>query len=66
MNKEAIVDEEKEEIEDTITESATTLKDKLEHLQTAIISYAKENPVKTIGISLLAGAIVAQIFHSRD
>lgn len=50
---------------EVICAKANEMKDKLIDVQETVSTYAKDNPIKTIGFSLLAGAIVAQIFRSR-
>jgi len=48
-----------------ISENVTEIKNSLEQLQQHLLTYAKDNPGKTIGFSLLAGALLAQLFKSR-
>lgn len=40
-------------------------KDKLVDVEKNVVSYTKENPIKAMGLSLLAGVVLAQILHLR-
>ncbi len=41
------------------------VKEKIDHAQQTVTHYVKKNPMKTIGFSLLAGAIVAQLLRGK-
>lgn len=51
--------------EENIIASPEEIRDKLTEMQDTIVSYAKENPLKVMGFSLLAGALLAQVFRVR-
>jgi|GEM_PF-6335609 len=49
-----------------ISSAATDAKDKLSDVEESVEKYAKANPWKTMGISLLAGVVVAKILNFRN
>ena len=50
---------------DEIAALTQELSNTFAEIQDNVINFAKENPVKTMGLSLLAGAIIAQLFRPR-
>lgn len=44
-----------------LSRAATDVKDKVIDIEENVFAYAKEHPLKTAGISLVAGAVVARI-----
>lgn len=49
----------------SISSAATDAKEKFTDVEESVEKYAKANPWKTMGFSLLAGVVVAQILHLR-
>lgn len=50
------------EIIESVKDKSQDLKDKSIKLEKSISKYAKENPWKAIGFSVLAGVIISKIF----
>ena len=50
---------------DDVSALTQELSNKFSEVQDRIAHYAKENPIKTIGFSLLAGVIIAQLLRSK-
>ncbi|WP_191601527.1 DUF883 family protein [Marinomonas algicola] len=59
------VQEVTQQISQQAHELADTAKQQSEKVTQAVSSYAKENPVKSVGIAFLAGALVAGLFCKK-
>jgi ElaB/YqjD/DUF883 family membrane-anchored ribosome-binding protein len=46
-------------------EQLESIQDKLSHVCSETTSYAKANPLKAMGFSMLAGVVLAKLFSSR-
>jgi ElaB/YqjD/DUF883 family membrane-anchored ribosome-binding protein len=44
---------------------AQEVEEQLTEMRTSVVNYVKKNPFKAIGMSLLAGAIVAQLLRKN-
>ncbi|ETX10816.1 hypothetical protein MUS1_12630 [Marinomonas ushuaiensis DSM 15871] len=53
------------EISEQAHNIAATAKNQSEQVTSAVGSYAKENPIKTIGIAFLAGALATSLLSKR-
>lgn len=51
----------KEKIKRKFKKSTETVKAKLNHAPKDVISFAKKNPLKTLGLSVLAGVIISRL-----
>lgn len=52
-------------IKDLSKEQLENIQDKLSRVCTETTSYAKANPLKAMGFSVLAGVVLAKLFSSR-
>jgi ElaB/YqjD/DUF883 family membrane-anchored ribosome-binding protein len=50
---------------DAISETVSEINAKISDLSQSMVTYVKKNPIKAVGFSLLAGAILAQLVRSR-
>jgi hypothetical protein len=65
-NNEDLKDKEKNRHDmDEVSAITQELSDTFSEVQDSVVNYAKENPLKTMGFSLLAGIIIAQLLRSR-
>lgn len=46
-----------------ILKTASNAKQQFTEIEEEVVKYAKHNPLKTMGISVLAGVVIAQILH---
>jgi ElaB/YqjD/DUF883 family membrane-anchored ribosome-binding protein len=51
--------------EEKLIDATEDIKEKLIELQDTVIDYVKNNPLKAMGFTLLAGVIAAQIMRPR-
>ena len=54
-----------EQATEYVKEGYGKAKDKSLEVEDKVTTYVRGNPIKTIGISVLAGAVLAKIFRSR-
>lgn len=55
-----------EEATNYVKENYAKIKDTSSDIEDKVTTYAKKNPLKTIGFAMLAGAILSRIFRGRD
>lgn len=55
----------KEKIKRALTKGTDEVKQKLKHVPHGMIAYAKKNPLKIVGLSVLAGVILSQLTRFR-
>jgi ElaB/YqjD/DUF883 family membrane-anchored ribosome-binding protein len=53
------------EVKDVLMNATQEIKNKFSAIEKNITHYAKKNPVKLMGISLIAGVLIGQLFRSR-
>lgn len=46
-------------------ETIQEVKNKISGIQEDVVGYVKDNPLKSIGFSIVAGIVVAQFFRKR-
>lgn len=55
----------KEGIKKMLTKTTSNVNRKMSHFQHQVSSYIRKNPMKTVGFSMLAGALISQIRRPR-
>lgn len=55
----------KDRAEDMFQRSWQEVKDRSQFAEDSALSYARKNPMKTLGFSVLAGMLLAQFFKSK-
>lgn len=51
--------------EETLAHVTEEIKEKLGHATTQTVAYVKKHPIKAMGLTLLAGIVIAQLMRLR-